>query len=365
MASRRKETGIWKAPNGLWGVDYRTPDGGRHKYIVGPKELAINELRTRQKEIYEGRYRPKPPVRMTFAELVKANLESKRGHISEFSYASDLQRLTEISRTLGHHLVDQITPMMCDGLLTKLLASGLKGSTCNRYRMAMSSAFNYAVRMELIAKNPVKGIPQYKEPDGRTRILAADEEPALVEAVRRLYPEREGELILYLHTGLRKGGMFNLLWKDVNLVEREITVHSKGTTYTVQLNDPAVAALRDLHARSGGRSKVTESRGYNRSMDWFKHCVREAGIEDFRPHDLRHTFGTRAIRAGVDLSHLQELMGHKSILTTRKRYVHLSREDKLAAVQKLAANTTQVMDKRKDKSELAVSQVVELKSVIK
>lgn len=361
MAPRRKETGIFQAANGLWGVDYRTPDRKRHHFIVGSKRLAIDVYRARKAEIFEQRYRPAPAVRMTFAELVSKTLESKRGHISEFSYASDLQRLTEISKSLGHHLVDQITPAMCDGLLTKLRSGGFEGSTCNRYRMAMSSAFNYAVRMELIAKNPLKGFPQYKEPDGRTRVLGHDEESVLLEAVRRLHPEREGELILYLHTGLRKGGMFNLLWQDVDLVERQITVHSKGMRYTVPLNDEAVVALRDLHARSGGRSKVTQTGCYSRSMDWFNECVKAAGIEDFTPHDLRHTFGTRAIRAGVDLSHLQELMGHKSILTTRKRYVHLSDEDKLAAVQKLVKRK----DTGKDTSPTEVAQVVELKAVNK
>lgn len=397
MGARRKDTGIWKAPNGMWGIDYRTPDGKRHRPIIGLKQRAKDVLHQRKVEILDGRYRPQPQVRMTFAELVEKSLESKRGLISEFSYYSDRQRLTEISKTLGPHLIDQITPIMCDDLLTKLRLGGLEGSTCNRYRMAMSGAFAYAVRMKLLVANPLKGIPQYKEADERRRCLDADEDAALFAAIRRLHPEREAEAVLMLNTGLRKGGHFALRWQDVNLESRQIVVHSKRTRYEVSLNDQAVAALRELHARSGGREKVCQSGCYSRSMDWLNECVKAAGIEDFTAHDLRHTFGTRAIKAGADLCSVQKLMGHKSILTTRKRYVHLDDEHLLAQVQKLGsaqndkplstehrlaqvaklledqqlstadklAQIQKLMDSRKDKSKVEAAQVVELKAVSK
>lgn len=371
---RRKDEGIWKAPNGQWGVDYRTPDNHRHKYVVGPKQLAKDHYRSKMAEISELRYRPQPE-RMTFAELARKNLESKRGKISDRSYTSDVGRTKALVKTLGEVLIDQITPLMVDSLLSRLREAGrprggpgrpsraavLQGATCNRYRAALSSHFSYAVRMKLLTENPVRAVAVYKEPECRKRFLGVDEEAALFASIRRLHPEREGEAILILHTGLRKGGMFSLLWQEVDLDRRQITVHSKETTYFVELNSAAVAALRDLHARSAGRAKVCQSRSYSRSMDWFTECVQAAGIEDFTLHDLRHTFGSRAIEAGADLTSVQEWLGHKDIQTTRRRYVHLSTEHKLEQIEKLV----KAKDKRRTNEKEDAAQVVELKAVKK
>ena len=65
----------------------------------------------------------------------------------------------------------------------------------------------------------------------------------------------------------------------------------------------------------------------------FLPAVEAAKINDFRWHDLRHTFA-RLVMAGVDIRTVQELMGHKTLVMTM-RYAHLSAEHKLDAVQKL------------------------------
>ena len=63
----------------------------------------------------------------------------------------------------------------------------------------------------------------------------------------------------------------------------------------------------------------------------FKQAVRKAGVEDFTFHDLRHTFASRLVMAGVDLPTVQALMGHKDISMTL-RYTHLSSDHKQRAI---------------------------------
>jgi site-specific recombinase XerD len=64
--------------------------------------------------------------------------------------------------------------------------------------------------------------------------------------------------------------------------------------------------------------------------------VKAAGIEDFRFHDLRHTFGSRLVMSGVDLRTVQELMGHRTIAMTL-RYTHLSPDHQQQAVERLVS----------------------------
>ena len=66
----------------------------------------------------------------------------------------------------------------------------------------------------------------------------------------------------------------------------------------------------------------------------FTPALKRAGISDLRWHDLRHTFASRLVMAGVDARTVQTLMGHKTLAMT-ERYSHLSPAHKLAAVQRL------------------------------
>jgi site-specific recombinase XerD len=74
-------------------------------------------------------------------------------------------------------------------------------------------------------------------------------------------------------------------------------------------------------------------KGLQNSRHWFGKVIAEAGIRDFTWHDLRHTFASRLVMAGVGITAVKELMGHKSIKATM-RYAHLAPTFLQTGVQK-------------------------------
>jgi integrase len=114
-----------------------------------------------------------------------------------------------------------------------------------------------------------------------------------------------------------------------------------GESLHVPLNDAALAALRAVctRANESGRAFTSERTGepLEHPRHWFNRAVREAGIRDFRWHDLRHTFASRLRIRGVPLETIADLLGHKGLTMTR-RYAHLGPSQLHEAVSRLAEN---------------------------
>jgi len=137
---------------------------------------------------------------------------------------------------------------------------------------------------------------------------------------------------------MRQGEQFGLTWDKVDLdggtVRLDSTKNGKGRF--VRLNTRAMTVMRALRDFDlGGRDRVFL---LNKKPRWFADAVKSASIENFTWHDLRHTFASRLVMAGVDIRTVQELLGHKSITMTM-RYAHLSPEHRAAALEKLCEPT--------------------------
>ena len=117
-----------------------------------------------------------------------------------------------------------------------------------------------------------------------------------------------------------------------------------GEARSVPMNDTLTMVLKSakLHAAEGDRVFCNRhGRPYRSYRTAFETAVRRAGIEDFTFHDLRHTFASRLVMAGVDLPTVKELLGHKDITMTL-RYAHLSSDHKQAAVRRLEQSKVKV-----------------------
>ena len=291
-----------------------------------------------------------------------AALGAKRGRIRPLSYYTDVRRALEVKNELGYEMADKITIRQLEQLLAKV-EDRASGPTANRFHALLSSVFSYGVRSKLVKTNPMPQVPKYKENKSRIRYLDADEEAAIRRAIRERYPNREPEFDLALYTGLRRGEQYNAKWVGVDLDRGIITVDGERGCKTgwreVELNSVAVEALRQLHAISGGSTYVVPDGG--RTHDgrdhrmWFLECVRASRVENFHWHDLRHTFASRAVMAGVDLPTVQTWLGHKSIVMTMK-YAHLAPNHRKEQIEKIVGTNL-------DTSKGDVLQISKMKAV--
>jgi site-specific recombinase XerD len=337
----KKQRGVFeKIPgSGVWWIQYFDADGRRRREKIGPKKSAISLVEQRRTDARLGvkmpeNLRAKSPL---FSELAAHALDYGRANKRSF-YADD-QRMKVLVDQFGNRTADDITR----GDIQKWLDSNSAKwslATRNRYLALLKLTFRLAEERELIKKNPARLVHQRKEDNGRVRYLSDAEETKLREVVQTSYGEHLAEVEIALMTGMRQGEQFGLTWEKVDLgagtLRLEVTKNGKGRF--VRLNSRALTIMRAMHQQSIGTGRVFL---INKKPRWFVDAVREAGITDFTWHDLRHTFASRLVMAGVDIRTVQELMGHKSIIMTM-RYSHLSPQHRAAALEKLCEATATV-----------------------
>ena len=149
-----------------------------------------------------------------------------------------------------------------------------------------------------------------------------------------------------LNTGLRRGDLFDLEWRHVNLKLKHIRKvinkirHTKfgETPKTIPLSDEAFALLVKWRNQTEGDGLVfpnpkTKLRLNNINKAW-KKIIADARITDFRFHDLRHTFASKLVMGGIDLNTVRELMCHSDIKMTLV-YAHLSPGHKENAIDQV------------------------------
>jgi integrase len=224
-------------------------------------------------------------------------------------------------------LLADITPRLVVEYKNRRYQDGVSPATVNRALATLKKAFNLAVReWEWCHRNPVLSVSMEREHNARDRWLSLEEEDRLLAACA---PWLRDLVTFALNTGMRMGEILALTWQGVDLTRRTVTVFrsKNGERRTIPMNQKVFALLtekakvRSIQTNLVFPSKtqtLLESGHLRRS---FRLALKKAGIMDFHFHDLRHTFATRLVQAGVELYKVQRLLGHKSPIMTQ-RYAH-------------------------------------------
>lgn len=271
----------------------------------------------------------------------------------------------------------EITPFAVEKWRADRMRQGASRSTVNREFDDLKSALNKAETWELIPANPIGKMRRLKiDKMPSVRYLSPEEEQRLRQALddrevekrqgrergnawrnERGYPEKppistngfvdyvKPIILLSLNTGCRRGEVFNLTWRDVDLKRKQVTIRGEGAksgqTRYIDLNSEATAIMETWKAQSAETGYVFPGKNGDRLDNItkaYKGVLKVAKIEQFRWHDLRHTFASNLVQLGVDLNTVRELLGHSSYQMTL-RYAHLAPHQKAAAVELLVEDS--------------------------
>lgn len=205
--------------------------------------------------------------------------------------------------------------------------------TINRHFSMLRAAMRYANR---VYKAEIPSIDwttiRARENEPRVRYASSPDLAVLLEAAS---PRIRPIIVAAVSLGLRKDNLLNLRWHQVDMAGRTITVpRTKGhKALVLRIAAPLLAALSTLPPDSRPKARVFNIVNFRRL--WTT-ALKDAQMQDFRFHDLRHTFATHAMMHGASLAELQRALGHSDIKTTM-RYAHVE-ADAVQSVFDKAAN---------------------------
>jgi integrase len=256
-------------------------------------------------------------------------------YLVEYSAVNKAPKSHIRDKSLAKHLSDYFenSPVLKIGskdiveYKNKRREEGAAPRTINYELTLMSHAFNIAIReWEWVRDNPVKKVSKEKVHNQIERWLTMGEEKRLLAAA----PKWLKEIITFaIHTGFRESEILDLKWLQIDLARRTVIISeqkNKGID-TLPLDETVMQMLREKATHHNKRDEhvfpsENQTRFLNRNVFRAFNSAREkARIEDFRFHDLRHTFATRLVQNGVDLYTVQKL-GRWKTTSMIMRYAH-------------------------------------------
>ncbi|WP_373020988.1 tyrosine-type recombinase/integrase [Thiomicrorhabdus sp.] len=237
--------------------------------------------------------------------------------------------------------LDEIRRMHVDAIIQEKLEDGVSNATVNRYLQKLKAVLNKAHKEWEVKCSPPY-IKLLKEPKKRVRWITEPEAERLIS----LLPEHLADMVTFaLETGLRESNITLLRWDQVDLSQRAIFIEGddilkSDKAFVVPLSDMAVEIIRRQVGKNRERVFTYKGKGVRRANTYaFKNAVKAAGLENFRFHDLRHTWATWHVQRGTPIEILQELGGWSDYKMV-KRYAHFTHQHLQQYVDRVQSGLT-------------------------
>ena len=337
-------------------IKYRTAEGRQRKMTLGDwPALSVDEARRMARQHLGDVERGNDPAEdsqrdrsaPTMADLAQAFLETKASKKSEASLRDDRSRWDSIILpVLGRRHVKDVTSREIEALHQSRASTPYRA---NRVLALLSTAFGLAVRWGWRNDNPVIGIERFHE-EKRERYLKTDELTSLTEILRNHPNRRSANAVLLLAmTGARRREVLAAEWDQFDLPNGIWTKPSSHTKqkklHRVPISGPARLLLAEMRKDADASSVESpflfpgdaEGKPLQDVKRFWNSVCRQAGLDDFRLHDLRHQYASILASSGQSLAIVGRLLGHTQPATTA-RYAHLFDDPLREATDRVGAH---------------------------
>lgn len=292
--------------------------------VVGPqKRQAELAYQKKKVELSEGKLPSKPKKEILFRDLAKLYMELYSIPHKK-SFVRDEISINHINTFMGDWYVSQITPLMIERYKSDRMRKVSK-ATVNREMACLKTIFSKGIEWEKIDHNPSAKVKFFKEKGKRLRFFSINEIHQILDTV----PNHQKPIVrVALYTGLRRGNILDLKWKDIDFKHHILFVDNpKGSkALKLPMNPHLIATLKSIgkHPKSPYVFCDRDGKPYKRLEHGFNTALKKLGIKDATFHTLRHTFASHMVMRGHPLKTVATLMGHSTVAMVDEVYGHLS-----------------------------------------
>jgi len=314
-----------------WWADWTDQKGRRHRKSTGTEDKALAKAlgaKWQQESFLEEHFGVIPDV--SFQDALLRYGEDKQQANPEGYTASVRYNLQGLLNQFGHLNLSEFNLKMLQDYTNERLRQVKSGTVC-RDLAVVRAILNKAHREGQLAVVPP--FPKVKPSQGRSRWLTVDEEERLLKVSR---PHLRALIAFAVDTGGRRSELFKLDWQNVDLARGFVrfTKTKNGEDRSVRLTNRAKQVLVHLEPKPSGPVFTYQGQPIKDVKTTFDKARKTAKIEDFRFHDLRHTFASRLVQKGISIYEVMHLTGHKS-LEMVQRYAHLAPDYQNKAIEAL------------------------------
>lgn len=274
----------------------------------------------------------------TFSELVELWIETVAHHADSAAKRRDGILRNHLLPAFGPMKLPRITALEIDKASQRWAAQGLSAYSIRNHLQILGQAMRYAVKVDMVARNPVENATRVRLPHPEARSLTSDEVSALRQAID---PHYDLFICTAVVTGFRFSELAGLTAADLD----GETLHVRsGKTPNAKRSVPIFKELADqlraslpslrpddfLLFQTKAGKKIHNSNFRER---YFIPAIQKAGLNGVTFHDLRSTRATMIVHAGTDPRTVMRLMGHARIETTMTHYVNASPAAEIKAAE--------------------------------